>query len=66
MPDRPNILLITGDHLNWNAICDRSICRTPNLNRIARDGSAFRALLHRRQPLLPLARRPALRRLPVA
>jgi len=41
MPDRPNILLITGDHLNWNAICNRSICRTPNMNRLADEGLRF-------------------------
>ena len=41
MPDRPNILLITGDHLNWNTICGRSICRTPNLSRIADAGLSF-------------------------
>lgn len=42
MPDeRPNILLITGDHLNWNTICDRSPCRTPNANRLAEEGMRF-------------------------
>ena len=41
MPDRPNILLITGDHLNWNTICRRSICRTPNINRLADAGLSF-------------------------
>ena len=41
MPDRPNILLITGDHLNWNTICRRSVCRTPNINRLADAGLSF-------------------------
>ncbi len=41
MNDRPNILLITGDHLNWNTICNRSACRMPNLNRLASEGMLF-------------------------
>ncbi len=38
---KPNILLITGDHLNWNTICDRSVCRMPNVNRLAKEGLRF-------------------------
>jgi len=41
MPERPNILLITADHLNWNTICGRSICRTPNMTRLAAEGLRF-------------------------
>jgi len=38
---RPNILLITGDHLDWNTICGRSVCRTPNMTRLAGQGLRF-------------------------
>ncbi len=41
MADRPNILLITGDHIRWDTIVDRSVCRTPNINRLAREGITF-------------------------
>lgn len=39
--DRPNILLITADHLNWNTICGRSVCRTPRINQLAEEGVRF-------------------------
>lgn len=41
MPDRPNILLITADQMRWDAVCGRSVCRTPNLNRLAEGGLRF-------------------------
>lgn len=41
MTQKPNILLITGDHLDWNTICGRSICRTPNITRLADEGIRF-------------------------
>jgi arylsulfatase A-like enzyme len=41
MPRRPNILLITADQMRWDAICGRSICRTPNVNRLAGQGLSF-------------------------
>ncbi|MHC4718144.1 MAG: sulfatase-like hydrolase/transferase, partial [Planctomycetota bacterium] len=41
MDSRPNILLITADQMRWDAICARSICRSPNLNRLAEGGMRF-------------------------
>ncbi|MGC9318289.1 MAG: sulfatase-like hydrolase/transferase [Armatimonadota bacterium] len=41
MADRPNILLVTADHMNWDTICGRSICRTPHINRLAEEGVSF-------------------------
>lgn len=41
MPTRPNIQLITGDHMRWDTIANRSICRTPNVNRLAEEGIRF-------------------------
>lgn len=41
MPERPNILLITGDHMNWETVCSRTVCRTPNINRVAGEGVGF-------------------------
>jgi len=37
----PNILLITMDGQLWETIADRSLCRTPNINRLARQGMLF-------------------------
>jgi arylsulfatase A-like enzyme len=37
----PNILLITGDHMRWDTIAGRSICRTPNVNRLVEQGITF-------------------------
>jgi len=41
MAETPNILLITADHMGWSTICGRSVCRTPNLNRLAQEGLRF-------------------------
>lgn len=41
MPEQPNILLITGDHMRWDTIVGRSIYRTPNLNALAGQGMTF-------------------------
>jgi arylsulfatase A-like enzyme len=38
---KPNILLILCDQMSWDVICDRTICRTPNLNRLASEGMRF-------------------------
>jgi len=43
MPDnRPNILLITSDQQHWNTMgfCNPEV-RTPNLDRLAREGTVF-------------------------
>ncbi len=44
MPDRPHILLITADQFRWDCLhcLGNEAIRTPNLDRIARDGVAFR------------------------
>jgi arylsulfatase A-like enzyme len=36
--ERPNILHIMVDQMQWAAIANRSLCRTPNLNRLANEG----------------------------
>jgi len=41
VPDRPNILLITTDQMRWDTISGRSVCRTPNVNRLAEGGVRF-------------------------
>ncbi len=41
MSKRPNILLITADHLDWNTICNRSACKTPRMTHFAGEGLAF-------------------------
>ena len=41
MDPRPNILLITADQMRWDAVCGRSIGRSPNLNRLADGGMRF-------------------------
>ncbi|MGH9657773.1 MAG: sulfatase family protein [Bryobacteraceae bacterium] len=40
---RPNIVLITGDHLRWDHVGanGNGAIRTPNLDRLARDGASF-------------------------
>src|SRR5437762_4130397 len=38
---RPNILHIMSDQQQWASIAGRSLCRTPNLNRLAADGMLF-------------------------
>jgi len=38
---RPNILHIMVDQMQWAAIAQRSICKTPNINRLAADGLLF-------------------------
>ncbi len=40
-PSQPNILHIMTDQQRWDTIADRSVCRTPNLNRLAREGMLF-------------------------
>ncbi len=40
-PGLPNILHIMVDQMQWGAIANRSVCRTPNLNRFAADGLLF-------------------------
>jgi arylsulfatase A-like enzyme len=40
-PPRPNILLILGDNQQWSTIAGRSVCRTPNINRLASEGVLF-------------------------
>ena len=37
----PNILHIFADQQIWDSIADRSVCRTPNINRLAREGMLF-------------------------
>ncbi|MGH9722352.1 MAG: sulfatase family protein, partial [Bryobacteraceae bacterium] len=41
--ERPNIILITGDHLRWNhiAVNGNPAILTPNLDRLAREGVNF-------------------------
>ncbi len=40
--ERPNFLLITSDQQHWNTLgCLNPALRTPNLNRLARDGTLF-------------------------
>lgn len=38
---QPNILHIMSDQQQWASIAGRSLCRTPNLNRLASDGMLF-------------------------
>lgn len=38
---RPNILHIMSDQQQWATVAGRSICRTPNLDRLAREGMLF-------------------------
>ncbi|MDQ1473700.1 MAG: hypothetical protein QOJ99_5180 [Bryobacterales bacterium] len=38
---RPNILHIMSDQQQWASIADRSLCHTPNLNRLAAEGLLF-------------------------
>src|ERR1041385_1967423 len=38
---RPNILHIMSDQQQWATIANRSLCRTPNLNRLAESGTLF-------------------------
>ena len=38
---KPNILLICGDNQQADTIANRSICRTPNINRLASQGMLF-------------------------
>lgn len=38
---RPNILHIQSDQQQWATVAGRSECRTPNLNRMAREGMLF-------------------------
>ena len=38
---RPNILHIMSDQQQWATIANRSLCRTPNLNRLADSGMLF-------------------------
>ncbi|HWD98225.1 MAG TPA: sulfatase-like hydrolase/transferase, partial [Bryobacteraceae bacterium] len=38
---RPNILHVMTDQQQWATIAGRSPCRTPNLNRLAREGMLF-------------------------
>jgi len=40
-PQRPNILLILGDNQQSTTIANRSVCRTPNINRLADGGMLF-------------------------
>ena len=39
--ERPNILHIMTDQQQWSTILGRSECRTPNLDRLARQGMTF-------------------------
>jgi arylsulfatase A-like enzyme len=39
--NRPNILHIMTDQQQWASIAGRSICRTPNLDRLAKQGLLF-------------------------
>jgi choline-sulfatase len=39
--DRPNILHIMTDQQQWATIAGRSLCRTPNLDRLAKEGLLF-------------------------
>ncbi len=39
--ERPNILLIIMDGQEWETIVNRSICNTPNINRLAEKGMLF-------------------------
>ena len=41
MAEKPNILLITADHLDWHTICNRSECKTPRMTRFAEQGISF-------------------------
>jgi arylsulfatase A-like enzyme len=40
-PGPPNILLITGDHMRWDTIAGRSVCRTPHVNALVAEGLCF-------------------------
>lgn len=39
--NRPNILLLLTDQQRWDSIAGRTQCRTPNINRLAREGMKF-------------------------
>src|SRR5271157_864064 len=39
--DRPNILHLQVDQMQWWAVANRTLCRTPNINRLAAQGIAF-------------------------
>ena len=42
MPEKPNILFITSDQQHWNTLgMDNPEVKTPNLDRLARDGMLF-------------------------
>ena len=49
MPDRPNILMFLTDRQSLDAIgCyGASVCRTPNIDRLASQGMRFPRPLHR-------------------
>jgi arylsulfatase A-like enzyme len=36
-----NILWITTDHQQWRTVAGRSVCRTPNINRLIEEGMGF-------------------------
>jgi arylsulfatase A-like enzyme len=38
---RPNILHLQVDQMQWDAINNRSVCRTPNINRLVKEGIVF-------------------------
>ena len=38
---RPNILHIMSDQQQWGCVADRSPARTPNLNRLVKEGTLF-------------------------
>ncbi|HWR54359.1 MAG TPA: sulfatase-like hydrolase/transferase [Bryobacteraceae bacterium] len=40
-PSRPNILHIQSDQQQWATLAGRSECRTPNLDRLGREGMQF-------------------------
>ena len=45
MSESPNIVLITGDHLRWDHIAanGNAAIITPSMDRLAREGTTFRA-----------------------
>lgn len=40
-PQRPNILHLQVDQMQWDAINHRSVCHTPNINRLVEEGILF-------------------------
>ena len=51
--DLPNILLILADMQRWETIAGRSVCRMPNVNRLASQGVLFNSSYTATAPCCP-------------